>query len=80
METKPYIFNRYSKSKNKYLKSYDPKQESRHIYLNANNLLVMVMSKFLGTSDFKWVDPKEFGLNKYTSNSCVVFLKFIKNI
>ena len=29
----------------------------------------MVMSKFLATSDFKWIDPKEFGLNKYTSNS-----------
>ena len=26
-----YIFNRYSKSKNKYLRSYDPKQESKHI-------------------------------------------------
>ena len=27
------------------------------------------MSKFLPTSEFKWVDSKEFGLNKYTSNS-----------
>ena len=27
------------------------------------------MSKFLPTSGFKWVDPKEFDLNKYTSNS-----------
>ena len=26
-----YIFNRYSKAKNKYLKSYDYKQESKHI-------------------------------------------------
>ena len=26
------------------------------------------MSKFLSTSGFKWVDPKEFDLNKYTSN------------
>ena len=25
-----YISNRYSKAKNKYLKSYDPKQESEH--------------------------------------------------
>ena len=32
-----YISNRYSKD-NKYLKSYDPKQESKHIiYLDANN-------------------------------------------
>ena len=27
------------------------------------------MSKLLPTSGFKWVDPKEFDLNKYTSNS-----------
>ena len=26
-----YIFNRYSKAKDKYLKFYDPKQESKHI-------------------------------------------------
>ena len=32
-----YISKRYSKANNKYLKSYDPKQESKHIiYLNAN--------------------------------------------
>ena len=27
------------------------------------------MSKFLPTSVLKWIDPKEFDLNKYTSNS-----------
>ena len=27
------------------------------------------MSKYLRTSGFKWIDPKEFDLNKYTSNS-----------
>ena len=27
------------------------------------------MSKFLLTSGFKWIDPKEFDLNKYTNNS-----------
>ena len=33
-----YISNSYSKTRNKYLKSYDPKQESKHIiYLDANN-------------------------------------------
>ena len=25
--------------------------------------------KFLPTSGFKWIDPKEFDLNKYNSNS-----------
>ena len=27
------------------------------------------MSKFLSTNGFKWIDPKEFDLNKYISNS-----------
>ena len=65
-----YISNRYSKADNKCLKSYDPKQELKHImYLDANNLCDYAMSKFLPTSGFKWIDPKEFDLNKYTSNS-----------
>ena len=65
-----YISSRYSKANNKYLKSNDPKQESEHIiHLEANNLYRYGMSKFLPTSGFKWLDPKEFDLNKYTSNS-----------
>ena len=54
----------------KYLKSYDPKQESKHImYLDANNSYGYKMSKFLSTNGFKWIDSKEFDLNKYTGNS-----------
>ena len=64
-----YISNRYSKATNKYLKSYDPKQESEHIiYLDANILYGYAMSKFLTTSGFKWIDLKRFDLNKYTRN------------
>ena len=34
-----YISNRYSKTNDKYLKSYDPKQESKHVIcLGVNNL------------------------------------------
>ena len=65
-----YICNRYSKTNNNYLRSYDPKQELKHIIcLDASNLYDYVMSKFLRTSSFKWIDSKEFDLNKYTSNS-----------
>ena len=65
-----YISNRYSKANNKYLKCYHSKQESKHIIcLDANNLYGYAMSKFLLTSGFKWIDPKEFDLNKCTSNS-----------
>ena len=66
-----YISNRYSKANNKYLKSYDVKEESKHIiYLDKNNLCNgCAMSRFLPTSGFKWIDPKDPHLNEYTSNS-----------
>ena len=63
------ISNRYSKVNNKYLKSYDPKQESKHIYLDANNLHGCAVFMFLITSEYMWIDPKESDWNKYTSNS-----------
>ena len=64
------FFNRYSKTNNKYLKSYDSKQISKHIiYLDANNLDGYAISKFLQTSGFKLIDPKRSDLDKYTSNS-----------
>ena len=51
-----YVSNRYSKANDKYLKSYDPKEESKHIiYLGANNLYHAIF-KFLQTSGFKWID------------------------
>ena len=33
------------------------------------NLYGYVMSKFLPTNGFKWIEPKEIDLNKYTSDS-----------
>ena len=49
---------------NKCLRSYDPKQESKHkIYVEANNLYGYAMSKFLPQYGFKWIDPKEFNLS-----------------
>ena len=48
------ISNIYSKVNNIYLKSYDPKQKSKHIiYLDANNVYGYAMSKFLPTSLFR---------------------------
>ena len=38
------------------------------------------MSKFLSTSGFKWIDPKEFDLNKYTGDSskgCVLEVNLV---
>ena len=68
------------------MKSYDPKQESKHIiHLDTNNLYSHVMSKFLPTNGFKWIDPKEFYLNKYTGHSskrCVleVYLEYPREL
>ena len=62
-----YVFKRYSKAGNRYLKSFDWKLEPKHIiYLEANTLYGYIMSKFLHASGFKQIDPKEFDLNKYT--------------
>ena len=53
------ISKRYSKTSNTYLKSYDSKQQSKHIiYLDGNNLYGYAMSKFLPTKIFKWIDPR----------------------
>ena len=81
-----YISKRYSKANNKYLKSYDTKQESKHmIYFDTNSLNGCAISKFLPTSDFKWIDPKDFDSNKYSSDSstdCVleVLLEYPKKL
>ena len=49
-----YISNRYSKANNKYIKSYDAKQQPKNIiYLDANNLDGYLVTMFLPTSDFK---------------------------
>ena len=39
------------------------------MYFDTNNLQFYEMSKYLPTTGFKWIDSKEFELNKYTSNS-----------
>ena len=41
-----YISREYNKTNNKYLKSYNPKQELKHImYLDSNNLCGSIMLK-----------------------------------
>ena len=53
-----YIYKTYSQANNKYLKSYDPKQESKNIiYLDSNKLYGYGISKFLPTAEFKWIAP-----------------------
>ena len=51
------ISKRYSQANDKYLKSYERKQELKHVcYLDSNNLYGYAMSKFLLINEFKWTD------------------------
>ena len=55
------VWETNNKANNKYLKSYNPKEESKHIiHLDKNNPYDYAMPKFFPTSEFKWIDPKEF--------------------
>ena len=70
------ITKRYGKANNTYLKYYDLDQNSKHfIHLVATNLYGYAKSTFLPTSGFRWINPKEFDLNKYnkySSKDCVL--------
>ena len=60
-----YISDRYSKANNKYLKPYDPKQESKHfICLDANNLYGKAMFTFFQTCGLKWINSAEKAIDK----------------
>ena len=79
-----YISKRYSNANKKFLQLYDSKQESKHVqYFDANNFYGYALHNFLPTGGFRWIDPKEFDSNKYSSNSrkgCIldVFLEYPK--
>ena len=68
-----YIANRYGKSNNKYMKTYDEKAPSKYImYLDANNLYGWAMSQYLPTGGFKWMTKNhidKIDLAKYTEDS-----------
>ena len=67
---KRYNFYRYDKANNKYLKSYNRKEEPKQIkYLDVNKLYGYAMSKFFTRNKLEWIDLKMLDLKKYTSNS-----------
>ena len=55
-----YIAKRFSKTNNKYMKSYDDSKSSKYImYLGANNLYGWSMSQYLLYGKFKWLNQKQ---------------------
>ena len=51
-----HISKRYAEANNKYMKDYDPNEESSYIqYLDANNLYGWAMSQSLSTDGFSWM-------------------------
>ena len=55
-----YIAKRYSKTNNKYMKSYYSSKDSKFImYLDASNLYVWGMSRYLPYEGFEWLSQKE---------------------
>ena len=65
-----YISSKYSKANNMHLKFHNPKLQSEHsISLDTNKLYGNLTSKLLPISRFKWIDPKDFEWNKYSSNT-----------
>ena len=65
------ISHRHSLANNKYMKNYNPNEESKYItYLDANNLYGHAMSQPLPTSDFRWMESQEF--ENWTSISCIL--------
>ena len=63
-----YIAERFSKSNNIYMQSYDDKKPNQNItYLDANNLYGWAMSQYFPYDEFKWL--KQNGIEKSCLNS-----------
>ena len=59
------ITTRYSQANNKYMKSYDPSQESKYIiYLDCNSLYSTAMLEPLPHSGIRWSDWETYRNNK----------------
>ena len=71
-----YIAKRYSKSNNKYIKNYDPKNPSKFItYLDMNDLYGWAMSGYLPYGRFKWLKSVDgFDVNSISEKSSIAYI------
>ena len=61
--------HRHAKANNEYMgNEFDPAEESKFSFLDANNLYSWAMSKQLPTSGFKWMNDDE--LDDWKRLSC----------
>ena len=65
-----YISNRFIKTKNKYL-NFMTQSKNQNILYTQTQIIYMIMQclSCVKKDEFKWIDPKEFDLNKYTTNN-----------
>jgi hypothetical protein len=61
------ITHRKGNGNNKYMKTYDKNAATKYVtYYDANNLYGWAMSQAMPYGGFKWVDPNEFILRRYS--------------
>ena len=76
-----YIAHRHAKANNKYMRDYNPGEESSYLmYLDANNLYGWAMSQPLPYRDFKWIDPEEIILDSNKGIILEVHLEYPKEL
>ena len=72
------ISNKYAKTNNPYVQSYDQDKEHNYIvYLDANNLYGWSMFRALPQSNLEWLSPdeiKQFNLSEIADDSDIVHI------
>jgi len=67
--------NRYARTNNKYMQSYDPLKPSSYLmYYDVNNLYGWAMCQSLSYADFRWVDTSNFNVMDIALDSPIGYI------